>query len=74
MRIMHSIWRNIMNSFVNTIANILERNRERMELNRRYRETYRELSSLNDRDLADIGINRGMIDQIAFDHTYNTSR
>ena len=63
-----------MNSFVNTIANILERNRERMELNRRYRETYRELSSLNDRDLADIGINRGMIDQIAFDHTYNTSR
>ena len=61
-------------SFVNTIANILERNRERMELNRRYRTTYRELSMLNDRDLADIGINRGMIEQIAFDHTYkNTS-
>ena len=63
-----------MKTFVNTIANILERNRERLELNRRYRKTYRELSMLNDRDLADIGINRGMIEQIAFDHTYNTSR
>ena len=71
---MHSIWRNYMKSFVNTITEIIERNRERLELNRRYRKTYRELNALNDRDLADIGINRGMIEQIAFDHTYNTSR
>ena len=63
-----------MKSFVNTITEIIERNRERLELNRRYRKTYRELNALNDRDLADIGINRGMIEQIAFDHTYNTSR
>mgnify|MGYP006269479911 FL=1 len=63
-----------MKAFVNTIAEIIERNRERLELSRRYRKTYRELSMLNDRDLADIGINRGMIEQIAFDHTYNTSR
>ena len=64
-----------MKSFVNTIAEIIERNHTRIKLNRQYRKTYTELSLLNDRDLADIGINRGMIPQIAFDHTYkNTSR
>jgi len=63
-----------MNSILNFLSSIIEKNTKRIELARRYRETYRELNSLNDRDLADIGINRGMIDRIAFDHTYNTSR
>lgn len=62
-----------MNTIVKKIAQILENNRKALVLNNRYRETYRELSMLSDRDLADIGISRGMIEQVAFDHVY-TSR
>ena len=62
-----------MNTIVKKIAEVLEKNRKALELRNRYRETYRELSMLSDKDLADIGINRSMIEQIAFDHTY-TSR
>ena len=62
-----------MNTIVKKIAQVLEKNRKALELRNRYRETYRELSMLSDKDLADIGINRSMIEQIAFDHTY-TSR
>lgn len=35
--------------------------------NRLYRQTQRELSLLSDRDLADLGMHRGMIDQVARD-------
>ena len=62
-----------MNTIVKKIAEVLEKNRKALELRNRYRETYRELSMLSDRDLADIGISRGMIEQVAFDHVY-TSR
>ena len=62
-----------MKSFIEKITKVIENNREAMDKYNRYRKTYRELASLSDRDLADIGINRGMIEQIAFDHTYNTS-
>ena len=37
------------------------------EHNRIYRETLRELASLNDRDLADLGFHRGMLKRIAKD-------
>jgi uncharacterized protein YjiS (DUF1127 family) len=74
MRKMHSKWRNKMKTIIEKISKVLEQNREAIALRRRYYKTYDELSRLNDRDLADIGINRSMIDQIAFDHTYNTSR
>jgi uncharacterized protein YjiS (DUF1127 family) len=40
---------------------------KKMERYGRYRTTMRELSSLTDRDLADIGINRGMIHQVALE-------
>ena len=73
MRKMHSKWRFKMMTIVEKITQIIERNRKALELHNKYRNTYRELSMLSDRDLADIGINRGMIEQIAFDHTY-TSR
>ena len=62
-----------MNTIVKKIAEVLEKNRKALELRNRYRETYRELSMLSDKDLADIGISRSMSEQIAFDHTY-TSR
>ena len=62
-----------MNTIVKKIAQVLENNRKTLVLRNRYRETYRELSMLSDKDLADIGISRSMIEQIAFDHTY-TSR
>ena len=62
-----------MKIIVEKITQVIERNRKSLELRNRYRETYRELSMLSDKDLADIGINRSMIEQIAFDHTY-TSR
>ena len=62
-----------MKTIVEKITQIIERNRKTLELHNKYRNTYRELSMLSDRDLADIGINRSMIEQIAFDHVY-TSR
>ena len=71
---MHRTWRFNMKTIVEKIAKVIEYNREAIALRRKYYKTYDELSRLNDRDLADIGINRGMIEQIAFDHTYNTSR
>ena len=62
-----------MKFIVEKITQVIERNREALEKYNRYRETYRELSMLSDKDLADIGISRSMIEQIAFDHVY-TSR
>lgn len=62
-----------MKTLVEKIANVIEHNRKALNLRRKYNKTYRELSALSDKDLADIGIARGMIEQIAFDHTY-TSR
>ena len=37
-----------------------------------YRTTLRELSSLSDRDLADLGLGRTMIHSIAFEAAYGT--
>jgi uncharacterized protein YjiS (DUF1127 family) len=46
---------------------VLERLAARRAHNRIYRETLRELASLNDRDLADLGFHRGMLKRIAKD-------
>lgn len=35
-----------------------------------YRETYRELARLTDRELADLGIDRGNIDAVAYEAAY----
>ncbi|MBM9595722.1 DUF1127 domain-containing protein [Roseitranquillus sediminis] len=43
---------------------------ERNERETIRRKTYRELQSLSDRDLADLGISRSMIPQIAHDAAY----
>ena len=71
---MHSKWRINMKTIVEKISNVIEENRQAFKLRRQYYKTYNELSQLTDKDLADIGVARGMIEQIAFDHTYNTSR
>ncbi len=42
----------------------------RMEQYRTYRRTVNELTSLSDRELADLGINRSMIGSIATDAAY----
>ena len=39
----------------------------RAERNARFRETYRELARLSDRDLADLGISRAMIRSVAWE-------
>lgn len=41
--------------------------REAMLRDRVYRQTVKELSRLSDRELADIGIHRSMISQVAYD-------
>ena len=43
---------------------------ERMMMYKEYRQTYSELHKLTDRELADIGIDRGMIHSIAMDAYY----
>ena len=60
---MHNLRRNIMEVLAKRIKNMAKK----MERYGRYRTTMRELSSLTDRDLADIGINRGMIHQVALE-------
>ena len=48
----------IMSSFINSIA-------ARITAYRKYRMTLRALSALDDRELSDLGIYRGRIDEIA---------
>lgn len=47
------------------IARLLARLRGHLETNRRYRQTVAELEMLSDRDLADIGLARHDIDDVA---------
>lgn len=47
------------------LRGLVARIRERIEEERRYRQTLRELSSLSDRELDDIGIGRGQIREVA---------
>ncbi len=47
------------------LAALVERLKRRLEEERRYRQTVRELMSLDDRELDDIGISRGRIREIA---------
>ncbi len=49
------------------IASLIRRLERRLEEERRYRQTVRELMSLDDRELDDIGISRGRIREIARD-------
>lgn len=39
-----------------------------------YRQTYRELSSMSDRDLYDLGITRGDIEGLAYEATYGETK
>jgi uncharacterized protein YjiS (DUF1127 family) len=43
---------------------------ERLALYRKYRNTVEELSNLSDRELADFGMDRGSIRDIAREHVY----
>jgi uncharacterized protein YjiS (DUF1127 family) len=43
---------------------------ERLALYRKYRSTLEELSNLSDRELADFGMDRGSIRDIAREHVY----
>ena len=49
------------------VASLIAELKERREKNRVYRTTLRELSSLNARELNDLGINRSMIRSIAYE-------
>ncbi|PSK82552.1 uncharacterized protein DUF1127 [Limimaricola soesokkakensis] len=59
--------RTTFNTETNGLTAITARVKAAIERNRVYRQTQRELSLLTDRDLADLGIARGMINQIARD-------
>ncbi len=48
--------------------------REDARLKRAYSRTHNELSALSSTDLADIGLNRSMIDAVAYEATYGTPR
>lgn len=41
---------------------------------RTYRATFNELSSMGDRELADIGLSRSQIRSIAYEHSYDVKR
>lgn len=49
------------------VRSLMERLGRRIEEERRYRQTVRELMSLDERELDDIGISRGRIREIARD-------
>ncbi|MDP5217837.1 DUF1127 domain-containing protein [Ruegeria sp. 2205SS24-7] len=49
----------------------IENLKNRFEQYRLYRRTLSELSALSDRDLADLGIHRSMIRQIAMEASYD---
>jgi uncharacterized protein YjiS (DUF1127 family) len=57
---MHNKWRNKMHTLVNNIA-------KKIATYNRYRRTFRELSNLSNRELADIGISRCDIPNVAAD-------
>lgn len=59
--------RTTFNTEAHGLTSITARVKAAIARNRAYRQTQRELSLLTDRDLADLGIARGMINQIARD-------
>lgn len=52
---------------LSTYVNTLRENRQRQRL---YRQTVRELSALTDRELADLGLHRSAIENIAHEAAY----
>ncbi len=52
-------------AFGRRVRALMERLARRIEEERRYRQTVRELMSLDDRELDDIGISRGRIREVA---------
>lgn len=52
------------------IRQMLTNWKTRRDLNRKFNETYNELSRLNSRDLADMGIHRSQIRDIATEAVY----
>lgn len=53
-------------------ADFVRAQRERLQNYRVYRQTFNELARLDDRDLADMGINRAMIPSIAREAAFGT--
>lgn len=51
-------------------ADFVRAQRERLQNYRVYRQTFNELAQLDDRDLADLGINRSMISTIAHEAAF----
>ena len=61
-------------SFGARINEIVSLARESLAAYRIYRETHRELSSLSDRELSDLGIARSMITRISMDAAYGEDK
>ena len=55
-------------------ADFIQALRADAEAHRAYTRTFNELSALSNDELADIGIGRGMIDQIAYEAAYGLPR
>lgn len=53
-------------------GNLLADLRDYLSRRALYRQTVRELSALSTRDLADLGINRGMIRSVAYDAAWGS--
>ena len=56
---------------LSSIVDIFNELKDRIERYRRYRETLNDLAGLTDKELNDIGINRGMIRSIAMEIYYD---
>lgn len=56
--------------FAGGIASFFAGIREQMERRKLFRETLRELSSLSNRELTDLGLSRSMIRRIAYQAAY----
>lgn len=59
------------NSIVSWYSAPIETLRVHMQKRKIYRQTYRELSSLSDRALADLGLSRSMIKSLAHEAAYS---
>ena len=61
-------------SAIAQVTDWIEANRENTRRQRNYARTVNELSALTNNELSDIGINRGMINDVAYEAAYGLPR
>jgi uncharacterized protein YjiS (DUF1127 family) len=67
----HTVTHNKNTGFFSVFNDFIEEMKRKREIRRKINQTIRELHSLSDRELSDLGLNRSMIRQVAMEPYYD---